>query len=67
MSFGHDIKASIFDNLKEESTIESIAIRMLFQVIFMCNIPFIFMAGKEFCLTFLYELRESTISSQLQK
>ena len=62
LSFGHEIKPSIFDNLREENSIESIFIRVLFLSIFLCNIPYIFMAGKEFTLTFIYELRERYIS-----
>ena len=41
-----NIKPSIFENIKEEAGIPSILLRCLFLMIFFCNIPFIFFAGK---------------------
>ena len=42
-----NIQQSIFENLKEDQFNPlSIFIRMLFLVIFLCNIPFLFFPGK---------------------
>jgi amino acid permease len=45
--FGQDnIKPSIFENIQEQEGISSILLRFLFLIIFFCNIPFVFFAGK---------------------
>lgn len=45
--FGQDnISPSIFNNIKQEEGISSILLRILFLLIFFCNIPFVFFAGK---------------------
>lgn len=45
--FGQDnISPSIFDNIKEEDGAPSVILRFLFLIIFFCNIPFVFFAGK---------------------
>ena len=45
--FGQDnIQPSIFNNIKQEEGISSIMLRVLFLLIFFCNIPFVFFAGK---------------------
>ena len=41
-----NIQPSIFDNIKTDDSIASIALRCLFLTIFFCNIPFVFFAGK---------------------
>lgn len=43
---GENIRPSIFENLETHDTVASIAIRCLFLLIFFCNIPFVFLAGK---------------------
>ena len=45
--FGHDnIEPSIFKNIQQEDGVHSILLRCVFIMIFFCNIPFIFFAGK---------------------
>ena len=45
--FGQDnIQPSIFDNIKQEEGVSSVLLRVLFLLIFFCNIPFVFFAGK---------------------
>ena len=45
--YGQDnIQPSIFNNIQAESGFASIALRFLFLMIFFCNIPFVFFAGK---------------------
>mmetsp|Transcript_3880 Transcript_3880/g.2608 ORF Transcript_3880/g.2608 Transcript_3880/m.2608 type:complete len:229 (+) Transcript_3880:624-1310(+) len=56
LSYGYDIDPSIFENIKEDDNALSIALRCLFLVIFLCNIPFIFFAGKEALLNVVAEL-----------
>ena len=57
LSFGLDIDPNIFENLKYDDGIISHSIRFLFLVIFICNIPFAFLAGKECCLVLIMEYR----------
>jgi hypothetical protein len=45
--FGEDnICQSIFSNIKDQQTPLSIGIRILFLIIFLCNIPYLFFPGK---------------------
>ena len=45
--FGEEnITPSIFDNIKTEAGIPSVLLRCIFLLIFFCNIPFVFFAGK---------------------
>jgi len=44
--FGTEIEMSLFDNLKEDSGVLSVGIRLLFLIIFLCNIPYLFFPGK---------------------
>jgi amino acid permease len=41
-----NVQPSIFDNLVDEHDWMSVTLRLIFLTIFMCNIPFIFFAGK---------------------
>ena len=41
-----NISPSIFNNIKGEEGIASILLRCIFMMIFFCNIPFVFFAGK---------------------
>ena len=41
-----NIAPSIFQNIKGEQGIPSILLRCIFLLIFFCNIPFVFFAGK---------------------
>jgi amino acid permease len=62
----HNIKQSIFENLKEDSSLMSIGIRMLFLVIFLCNIPYLFYPGKLSVLNALQEYRLRCFSSAIE-
>ena len=45
--FGQDnIKPSIFENIQQQPGLASVFLRCLFLLIFLCNIPFVFFAGK---------------------
>lgn len=44
--FGSSIAVSLFDNMKQDNGILSIGVRVLFLVIFLCNIPYLFFPGK---------------------
>jgi hypothetical protein len=47
LSFGIDnIAPSIFENIETDSSWFSVTLRLLFLVIFICNIPFLFCAAK---------------------
>ncbi len=54
--FGQDnIAPSIFENIKQEEGISSILLRVLFLLIFFCNIPFVFFAGKTALMAVFYD------------
>ena len=42
----HNIKQSIFENMSGKRDISTLSLLSLFLVIFCCNIPFVFFAGK---------------------
>lgn len=65
-SFGLNVQSSIFENLKQDNDMISLFVRILFLVIFICNIPFAFLAGKECCLIFILEHRECIVSQQIE-
>ena len=45
--FGQEnIKPSIFENIQQQPGLASVFLRCLFLLIFLCNIPFVFFAGK---------------------
>ena len=52
----HNIQASIFQNIKGEEGIASILLRILFLMIFFCNIPFIFFAGKIALMSVVHQI-----------
>ena len=51
-----NIQASIFQNIKGEEGIASILLRILFLMIFFCNIPFIFFAGKIALMSVIHQI-----------
>ncbi|CDW90791.1 UNKNOWN [Stylonychia lemnae] len=65
--YGSELKPSIFENIKNDSGIISYTLRSLFSLIFFCNIPFVFFAGKECVLTMILEYRERKVSIKLEK
>merc|ERR1712196_127530 len=50
------IQPSIFDNLKDDKSASSIMLQAVFLLIFFCNIPFIFFAGKASLLSLVQQL-----------
>ena len=66
-SYGINLQPNIFENIKQDKGFISICLRCLFMLIFVCNIPFTFIAGKECLLTFIMELKERVISDQMIK
>ena len=50
-----NIQQSIFVNIQQEEGIASVLLRCLFLMIFFCNIPFVFFAGKVALLAVVYE------------
>jgi hypothetical protein len=64
----HNIQASIFENLKQDqSNPLSIGIRLLFLVIFLCNIPYLFFPGKLSILNAYQEYQQRCFSSAIEK
>lgn len=54
--FGQEnIQPSIFDNIKLDEGISSILLRCLFMMIFFCNIPFVFFAGKTALISVIHQ------------
>lgn len=58
---------NIFENIQMENNIPSYFVRFVFVLIFLCNIPFIFLPGKECLLMIIDEVRHKTISQQIAK
>ena len=63
----HNIQMSIFENLKTDNGLLSIGIRLLFLIIFLCNIPYLFFPGKISILNALQEYRFKCFSKVLEK
>jgi len=54
--FGQEnISPSIFNNIKEEKGFAPILLQCLFLLIFFCNIPFIFFAGKSSVIAIIHQ------------
>ena len=68
MTYGAgEIHPNIFENIKEDKGVLSIVLRCLFLFIFLCNIPFVFYAGRECFITLLLEINERRVSNKLIK
>ena len=65
--YGDRLSASIFDNISKENDFASFFIRALFLLIFLCNIPYIFLAGKEALLLMIDEAMNRTMSMSLMR
>lgn len=61
-AFGDFINPDIFVNLKASTDFTSFFIRGLFLCIFICNIPFLFLPGKEALLIIVDEIQNHTMS-----
>ncbi|CDW86951.1 UNKNOWN [Stylonychia lemnae] len=66
-TYGEYLNPNIFENIQVESNIPSYFIRLIFLAIFICNIPFIFLPGKECLLMSIDEGRNKTISKQIER
>lgn len=66
-SYEDQIFPSIFDNIKTELNLPSYVIRIMFLIIFICNIPFIFLPGKECALVIIEEIRNYSMSKNLMR
>lgn len=64
--FGDKIEVSLFDNMKDDHGILSVGVRILFLVIFLCNIPYLFFPGKMSVLNALQEYRFRVFSKVLE-
>lgn len=64
--FGDNIQVSLFDNMKDDRGILSVGVRVLFLVIFLCNIPYLFFPGKMSILNALQEWRFQVFSRVLE-
>eukprot|EP00347_Sterkiella_histriomuscorum_P001964 403369990 len=63
--YGENIQPTLFDNLQYETNVASYFIRVIFLAIFICNMPFAFLPGKECLLSMIEEYRNNTISKQI--
>jgi hypothetical protein len=64
----HNIQQSIFENLKQDqSNPLSIGIRLLFLVIFLCNIPYLFFPGKLSVLNVYQEYKKKCFSEAIER
>lgn len=61
------IKQSILDNFAADSNMESVLLRLIFLVIFLCNIPYLFYPGKSCLLSLVMEYRYSLFSQNLKQ
>ena len=52
---GKNVQPSIFNNIKEEEGLSPILLQCLFLLIFFCNIPFVFFAGKIALMAVLHQ------------
>ena len=66
-SFGENLHPSIFENLKTEDSLISKQIRVLFLLIFLCNMPFIFFPGRDGILVILDEVKNKAMSKEMKK
>jgi hypothetical protein len=61
------IHPNIFENIKEDKGALSVVLRCLFLFIFLCNIPFVFYAGRECFIVLVLEFNERRVSNKLIK
>eukprot|EP00347_Sterkiella_histriomuscorum_P012714 403367497 len=63
--YGKNINPTVFDNLQYENNVASYFIRLIFLAIFICNMPFVFLPGKECLLTMIAEFQTGIVSKQI--
>jgi hypothetical protein len=67
ISYGDTIQSSIFENIKNENNIASFLIRVMFLIIFICNIVFVFFFAKECFLVLIEEIRYGSVSVTIMR
>lgn len=65
--YGDNLNPNIFENLTLENNFLSIFIRALFLIVFLCNITFIFLPGKEALLIMIDEFMKNSMSNKMNK
>ena len=56
LTYGNAVSPNIFDNLKQDPSVMSYGLRILFLFIFTFNLPYAYMIGKDSILTFINEI-----------
>lgn len=68
MTYGEDVNPNIFVNIsKEGASMMTLFIMFIFICIFVCNVPFVFLPGKESLLVLIDEFRYKTLSKDLSR
>jgi hypothetical protein len=64
--YGSDVNVNLFENLNADPGLSSVLVRVLFLIIFFCNIPFLFFPGKISIINAIYEYRIAAFSKNLE-
>jgi hypothetical protein len=64
--YGSNVNVNLFENLNSDPGFSSILVRVLFLIIFFCNIPFLFFPGKISVINAIYEYRIQAFSKNLE-
>jgi hypothetical protein len=67
ISYGYDIKPSIFTNINEDGGALSIIVRLLFLLLFYSSLSFLFMICKDTFLTLILEIKQREVSKAIIK
>lgn len=65
--YGDAVQPNIFDNLKEDQSLISYMLRVLFLFIFTFNLPYPYIIGKDSILTFITEFRDPAVSKKIMQ
>lgn len=64
--YGSNVNVNLFENLNTDPGFSSVLVRVLFLIIFFCNIPFLFFPGKISIINGIYEYRQEAFSKNLE-